>query len=330
MLLTVVMVVDNWAERTAQVVQEVSRELAPLVSDYEIILVDNSAGDNTETYRCLTSETGAPNVQIYRLVKSVDAEIAAWAGVENSLGDFVLVFDPFSESLSSLPEALEAAVAGKDVVLLVNTTPRASFIARALQSVYAIAFRALSGVDLDAEAAHHRLISKRVVTYLLQQPVPSIRYRTLPGAAGFAKVVIRYAAPRTRDRDGRRLSDVRRGLHLLLSNSTAPLRLASVIALFGAMVNVAYIGYVIAVILLRTNVAPGWTTLSLQLSGMFFLISVVAWVVTEYIILDLKRAREGQPYFVVSELTSKLLTRRERLNVHQQTDAAMNQIDQPE
>ncbi len=330
-LLTVVMVVDSWADRAAQVVDRVANQIAPLVSDYEIVLVDNNSADNADIYRRLTSEGGAPNVQIYQLMKTVDFEIAAWAGVANSLGDWVLVFDPFSEDLSSLSDALAAAVGGRDLVLLVNTTPRASFVARTLQSLYAIMFRSLSGVDLKAEAAHHRLISKRVVTYLLQEPDPSHRYRTLPSIAGFAKAIIYYAAPRTQERDRRHLNDVRRGLRLLLSNSTAPLRLASLLGLMGAVLNIIYSIYVIAVILARSDVAPGWTTLSLQLSGMFFLISIIVSVVTEYFIIDLKRARGGPSYFVVTEMTSKLLTRQERRNVHRQTDQDSDgQIDRQE
>lgn len=330
-LLTVVMVVDNWADQAAQVVDRVANQIAPLVTDYEIILVDNNSADNSDIYHHLTGEGGAPNVQVYQLVKTVDFEIAAWAGVENSLGDFVLVFDPFSEDLSSLSAALDAAVGGKDLVLMVNTTPRVSYVARTLQSLYAVLFRSLSGIDLEAEAAHHRLISKRVVTYLLQEPVPSLRYRTLPSVAGFAKAIIHYSAPRTRERDRRRLNDVRRGIRLLLSTSTAPLRLASLLGLLGAMLNILYSIYVIAVILARTDVAPGWTTLSLQLSGMFFLISIIVSVVTEYFIIDLKRARGGPSYFVVTEMTSKLLTRRERLNVHRQTDqAGEGRIDRKE
>ena len=40
------------------------------------------------------------------------------------------------------------------------------------------------------------LMSKRVVSYLLQFPRPAIRYRALPAFAGFSKTTLYFSAPR--------------------------------------------------------------------------------------------------------------------------------------
>ena len=64
--------------------------------------------------------------------------------------------------------------------------------------------------------------------------------------------------------------------------------------------------------------AKGWTTLSLQQSGMFFLISLVLFVLTEYLIQTIQLSTQGPAYFVVRESTSALLTHRHRLNVESQ------------
>ena len=56
-------------------------------------------------------------------------------------------------------------------------------------------------------------------------------------------------------------------------------------------------------------------SLSLQQSGMFFLISMVLLVLGEYILHMARLSSEGPPYHVAQEFTSARLTRRERLNV---------------
>lgn len=325
-LLSVVMIVGPWRNQVREVVEETSRELASLVVDYEIVLVDNQPADlDRRIYDEMTSVAGLTNVQVYCLLQPVDFEVAAWAGVENSLGDYVLVFNPMEESLAALAEGLTAAATGNDLVLFVNTTPHHEAASDMLRAAYRGVFRVLSGVNLTVEAAQHRLISKRVVTYLLQQPLPAMRYRALPALAGFAKKVIQYQAPRRAEPAGNLARHASRGLRMLLSNSTAPLRLASWLGLLGAVLNLAYSIYIVVVAFSLAYVAPGWTTLSLQQSGMFFLLSLAVFIVIEYFINDLRLSRNGSPYFITQEFSSSIITRRQKLNVETGNSASRSE-----
>jgi hypothetical protein len=65
----------------------------------------------------------------------------------------------------------------------------------------------------------------------------------------------------------------------------------------------------------RADVAPGWVTLSLQQSGMFFLLSLVMWVLGEYILQMARLSNEGPSYHIAHELTSAVMTRKNKLNV---------------
>jgi hypothetical protein len=92
-------------------------------------------------------------------------------------------------------------------------------------------------------------------------------------------------------------------------------------ALLGAILNLFYSGYVLVIAFVRGHVEPGWTTLSLQQSGMFFLFSVVLFVLSEYMANTLTATRGGPPYHIVSERTSTMLTRQKKLNVETNTTA---------
>jgi polyisoprenyl-phosphate glycosyltransferase len=100
-----------------------------------------------------------------------------------------------------------------------------------------------------------------------------------------------------------------------VSTTKAPLRAATALCVFGAFANLLYSAYVIAVALLKPDVAAGWVSLSLQQSGMFFLISLVLLVLSEYILHMARISSEGPAYHVGREFTSMRMTRRERLNV---------------
>ncbi|MFD1693386.1 hypothetical protein ACFSHR_23830 [Azotobacter chroococcum] len=93
------------------------------------------------------------------------------------------------------------------------------------------------------------------------------------------------------------------------------MRLVTSLSLFGAIANLVYSVYVLAIGLLKTDIAPGWISLSLQQSGMFFLISLVLLVLGEYILHMASLSNEGPLYHIGQEFTSARMTRHEKLNI---------------
>ncbi len=93
------------------------------------------------------------------------------------------------------------------------------------------------------------------------------------------------------------------------------MRIVTSLSLFGAFANILYSFYVVTIALFKENVEPGWISLSLQQSGMFFLISLVLLVLGEYLLNMASLSNEGPLYHVGQEFTSAKLSRRERLNV---------------
>ena len=284
--LSIVLVLRNQASSLESLLSEISAPLAELVSDYELIIVDNSSGDDSlSVLKNLTKESGLPNLQVYALTKEVDSDTASWVGLENSLGDFVAVIDPAADSIDFLPNLLERAFEGADVVFASNQQKTQQSIAyRACFSVFNYMYQKFNGIHLANDAPSYRVLSKRVVNFILQHPMPQLTYRHLPATGGFTKINLNYSA-NTRPSQRKRLGEsIDRGMRLLVSTTRGPMRLITGLSLFGAGANLLYSLYVIAVALLKIDVAPGWVTLSLQQSGMFFLISLVLWILGEYIL----------------------------------------------
>ncbi len=324
-LLSVVVVLDHAGDSAHALLKPIVDRVSPLVSDFEIVVVDNgSTDDSAAEYVRLVQPDGLPNLQVYRLIRPVDFENAAWAGIENSLGDFVLVFDVYNEDLSFLEQALDAAATGAEFVAIRNVSPRSGhLVERALARAFRLVFRSMAGVDLRIDAPQCRLISKRVVSYLMQQPKPALKYRALPAIAGFPRATIMYTGSGVGGRRHSFASRVRRAMNLLFAQTIMPLRIASALAILGAVANVLYSIYVVIVRLLMKDVAPGWATLSLQQSGMFLLISLVLLVLVEYMAQMFVWNLEGPPYYLAGEHTSAVLRRREKLNVEQNRPPAV-------
>lgn len=317
--LSVVFVVRNQSEAIEKILSDAASVISKIVSDYELIIVDNASDDNSITVlKHLTAENGLANLQVYALTKEVDADTASWVGLENALGDFVAVIDPLIDDISFVPQMLDKAVSGADVVFANNEQkPPQSIAYQGAYAVFHSLYSKLNGVHLAKEAPQYRILSKRVINFILQHPQPALTYRHLPATGGFARSNLSYSAPPKTSTPKQLSESIDRGVRLLVSTTRAPMRLVTYLSLFGAIANLLYCVYVLAVSVLRSDVAPGWVSFSLQQSGMFFLISLVLLVLGEYILNMASLSNEGPPYHVGQEFTSARMTRLEKLNIEE-------------
>lgn len=315
--LSIVFVVRNQSANTEKALSDAVSFIGSLVSDYEIIIVDNASDDDSvSVLKALTGEKGLPNLQVYALTKEVDTDTASWVGLENALGDFVAVFDPLADSIEFLPEMLEKAVSGADVVFADNQIKMAQTIAyRASYAVFNKLYKRFNGIHLAKDAPQYRVLSKKVVNFILQHPQPAMTYRHLPATGGFARVNLDYSAEPKVTHTKRLGESIDRGMRLMVSTTRTPMRLVTSLSLFGAVANLVYSVYVVGIGLLKADVAPGWISLSLQQSGMFFLISLVLLVLGEYTLHMVSLSNGGPLYHVAQEFNSARMTRREKLNI---------------
>lgn len=317
--LSVVFVVRNQSKSIEETLTDAAAIISTIVSDYELIVVDNASDDESiTTLKHLTGENGLANLQVYALTKEVDAGTASWVGLENALGDFVAVIDPLVDDISFVPQMLEKAVTGADVVFAHNEQkPEQSLAYRSADAAFHGLYNKLNGVNLAKEAPQYRILSKRVINFILQHPQPAMTYRHLPATGGFARSYLTYSATPKSSPSKRLGESIDRGMRLLVSTTRAPMRLVTYLSLFGAIANVVYSIYVLAVGALNPDVAPGWISVSLQQSGMFFLISLVLLVLGEYILNMASLSNEGPLYHVGQEFTSARMTRLEKLNIEE-------------
>ncbi|MGE8412852.1 MAG: glycosyltransferase [Pseudomonas sp.] len=317
--LSVVYIVRNQGSRLESILRNAELQLTSLVSDYELIIVDNASDDDSiGVLKVLTAQAGLPNLQVYALTKEVNTDTASWVGLENALGDFVAVIDPLIEDIGFLPEMLDKALSGTDVVFANNKQKvRQSFAYRAACGIFNHLYKSFNGIHLANEAPQYRLLSKRVINFILQHPQPAVAYRHLPATGGFSRVNMEYSSKPLAENTKQLGESIDRGMRLLVSTTQAPMRLVTSLSLFGAASNLIYSLYIVAVGLFKSDVAPGWVSMSLQHSGMFFLISLVLLVLGEYILHMASLTNEGPTYHVAQEFTSARMTRREKLNIEE-------------
>lgn len=328
LFLSAVFVVHNQADRLEDMLQKAISTLSSVVADYEIIIVDNASNDDSvEVLKRLTGQNGLPNLQVYALIKGVDIDTASWVGLENALGDFVAVVDPAVDDIAFLPDMLEQVMSGADVVFARNTQkPQTSIAYRVANSIFNSVYKACGGVHLGKDAPRYRILSKRVVNFILQHSQPAVTYRYLPATGGFTQTLLGYRGKPLFQIKKRLGESIDCGMRLLVSTTQAPMRLVTSLSLFGAVTNLLYSIYVLVIAAFKSDVAAGWVSMSLQQSGMFFLISLVLLVLGEYILSMASLSNEGPLYHVGQEFTSARMTRLGKLNIEDVSDVPKSSL----
>jgi hypothetical protein len=95
---------------------------------------------------------------------------------------------------------------------------------------------------------------------------------------------------------------------LIVANSASPLRIVSVLGLLTSLLIVGYVGFIVAVGLFKNEVAEGWITTSLMISGLFFVLFIMLTVLSEYISRILSESQDRPLYFIAEESHSRHLS----------------------
>lgn len=308
--ISVVAPLSDDADVIGPFVREVAAILEGHYTNYEIVLVDDGSRDETPIRVAeLLRETRC--VRYIRLARRFGAEAAIAAGLDSVIGDFTVVMQPATDPPKLIPELVAKARAGRGVVLAVRAD-------RASEPAWASAGsrlfwwfgRRFLDVPVPRGATYFQCLSRSTVNALTRI---KDKYRSLrllaAGVAAFETLDYEPLRRRSKTRTRGLLESLDLAVGLIISQSTRPLRFVSLLGLLAGFLDVAYAGYVVAVYLIKSDVAPGWTTTSLQLSGMFFLLFVILAVLSEYVGRVLEESRDRPLYHAVEERNSNVMVR---------------------
>jgi hypothetical protein len=122
---SVVVTLRNQEQELEGWIGKISSTLSKIVREYELVIVDNASDDSSvNTLIKMTGPSGYPNLQVLALTKEVDMDTALWAGVDNAIGDLVVILDPSIDNIDFLPSMFQESLGGADVVFARNRGPQ--------------------------------------------------------------------------------------------------------------------------------------------------------------------------------------------------------------
>jgi len=303
--LTVVVPVHNEVEVLPHFLERMVAVLEAVEGDWEIIFVEDSSTDGTWE---LLKEIAARDkrTRALRLSRSFGHQGALTAGMWAAEGDLVITMDgDLQHPPETIPHLLAKAEEGYDVVYAVRSpTDSASRLTVMRAHAFYWTLNRLARLDLPHGVADFRCMTRPVVNALVSMTERSRFLRGMTRWVGFRQGVIEYdRAARAAGQSKYTLGPMLRlALDAVISFSTLPLRIASILGLVVSLIGVVY-GAIVAVQRLTGDVeVPGYTSLLVAVLILGGVQLACIGIIGQYVGRVYEESK-GRPLFLVWEDT---------------------------
>lgn len=301
--ISVVIPVRNEADNIPELVHRLDQVLRmDMQREYEVIFVTDLNTDNTvETIR--RSADANRRVKGLKLSNAFGHHVAVVAGLRASVGEAVVIMDgDLQDYPEDIPRLYAAMQQGYDIVYGEKERKNDSSLRNLLSSAFLRVLAFLSDQPLEYNTCMFRIISRRVVAQLLRFKEHEPSLTMIMSLIGFPTQKILVTSG-TRQRGETKFSYVRQmnlALSFLVSFSTKPLRVISLLGLIISCLSLLLGVEVLFERLVLHRGVPGWATVVVAISFFSGVQLLSLGVIAEYIARIFKETK-ARPLFIVEE-----------------------------
>ncbi|HEX7026669.1 MAG TPA: glycosyltransferase family 2 protein [Gammaproteobacteria bacterium] len=233
----------------------------------KIYFVDDGSKDNTWQILKDAAEK-SPVIAAVKLSRNKGHQNALYAGLCSTTEDVVVSIDAdLQDDPQNIERMVDEYLKGSDVVYGVRSGRKTDTFFKRFTAESYYNFMRKMGVDLVFNHADFRLMSRRALDALQEYRESNLFLRGIVREIGFPSSMVEY------ERKAREAGESKYPLRKMLSFawngivsfSTVPLRIITVLGVLSSMISFSLIVWVIFTRLLTENAIPGWASILLPL-----------------------------------------------------------------
>lgn len=274
--------------------------------EWEFLFVNDGSTDNTLQQMIRLHDADA-RYNYVDLSRNYGKEIAMMAGFDYASGDALIIMDAdMQHPVSVIPEMLRYWEEGYDDVYAQRQGSKESWLKRKTSKWYYRLLQSLTRVPIQKDTGDFRLLDRSCVEALRQMRESERNTKGMYSWIGFRKKGI-YYQQRTRQEGKSKwstMSLVNLALNGIMSYTTAPLRLASILGLMVSLTAFAYLVYIIVVTFLYDEPVQGFPTIMVTMLFLGGVQLLSLGIIGEYIAKIFNESK-GRPGYFVSSYNGK-------------------------
>ena len=312
---SVVLTIDSYDAQFEVQMDRLSTYLSEHFNDHEIIIVKNlerkrASGQETVETHILSQIRG---VRLLQMAQVCDYQTLVYAGLENSIGDIVILFDVWNDPLEVIGNLVDRILDGCDVMVGCDRGI-STFAYRVVRGLFRPVFENLLNYRIPKNSTNLRALSRRAVNDLLKINRHPINIVYDISRLEYESGIYHYSQLK-RTRQKKLSYGIQNIVSILVYDSTKLLRLANIVGLLGSIMGVLMSLYAVFFNLLIHRAVEGWTSMSLFLSVSFCVLFFVLFVLGEYIVRVVEDKDKLGVYTIMHERNSSVMLDLKRLNV---------------
>ena len=231
--------------------------------EWEFLMVNDGSTDNTLQQMAKLHQTDS-HYNYIDLSRNYGKEMAMMAGFDYATGDALIIMDAdMQHPVDVIPEMLKYWEEGYDDVYAQRQNSHESWLKRKTSQWYYKLLQSLTRVPIQKDTGDFRLLDRSCVEALKQMRESERNTKGMYSWIGFRKKGIYYQQQERQEGKSKWsvMSLVNLALTGIMSYTTAPLRLASVLGLVVSLVAFLYLIYIIIVTILYGDPVRGYPTI---------------------------------------------------------------------
>mgnify|MGYP001578348594 CR=1 FL=1 len=318
-IISTIIVTNNDEDIIQDRLKKIKKALSRLRTSYEILIVDNNSEDATvEKIKNLKSVMSYTRILV--LSKSYETEIALTAGLDNCVGDYAILFNPYTDPPEVIPKLIRKLIEGNDIVVGKTRSHIKKYgkvTKRFLKMI-----QKLSTQGFVYRENYLVAINRKVINSIIRTRRKSRNFSYISSLIGFKSTNLIYKPLKkfkVKIKTESFFEILISIIDTVISNSFKPIRFLSLLGMF---LSGLFLLWILGVVILafvfgKRNIVPqGWISISTVMGTLFFLLFSLLTIISEYLIRILTETRDEPFYFISEEIgKSTILPRRRTLNI---------------